>query len=154
MLKQKTITIQDGEDKGKQFLLTRMSAFKAEKWAMRAFLAMARNGVEVPDEVENMGFAALATMGVQAIASLRWEDAEPLLDDMQECIQIIPDPKTPTFARPLMDEDIEEVTTLLHLRKEVLGMHVNFTGLVNRSNSQQNGGSARKAKVVRPPQKP
>lgn len=150
MLKQKTITIPDGEDKGKVFLLTRMPSFKAEKWAMRALLAMARNGIEVPDDIESMGMAALAYMGVQAIASLRWEDAEPLLDEMRECIKIVPDPKAPTFSRDIIEEDFEEVATLLTLRKEVLRMHVNFTMNAGRLTFPQNGATKPKAKVVQP----
>lgn len=114
-----------GRDAGKQFLLTEMSAIKAEKWATRALLAMGR---EIPDEIRTAGMAAMAVLGLRTMLSMKWEDAEPLLDEMLTCIQIIPDPKkNPTFLRKLEEVDIEEVKTLLDLRLEVFALHTDFS---------------------------
>jgi len=48
-----TVTIgpDGGRDAGKQFQLTEMAAAQAERFAAKAFLALARNGVEVPGDL-------------------------------------------------------------------------------------------------------
>lgn len=92
--KEKFITIDgQGRDNGKVFHLTEMSASHAEWWAMRAIMAMGRGGVELPDDVRSMGMAALALEGLKALSKIPPEEARPLLDEMMECIQFVPDPK-------------------------------------------------------------
>lgn len=117
----------DGRDKHKRFLLTEMPAMQTEKWAWRAFLAMARAGVEVPDDIRNAGVAGIAIMGFQALQRVAFDDLEPLLDEMMGCIAVIRDPKHPDVTQPLMDGDIEEVKTILELRWEVFELHVGFS---------------------------
>lgn len=122
-----TITIEaEGRDKGKAFLLTEMPASRAEKWGARALLALMRGGVEIPDEIASLGLAGLAVVGVKALGGLDWELAEPLLDEMFACIQIVPDASRPQVVRGLVEDDIEEVKTRLFLRKEILNMHIEF----------------------------
>lgn len=126
-----TITIDaEGRDKGKTFLLTEMPASKGEKWAVRALLALARGGIEVPENIAGLGLAGIAIIGVQALSGLEWELAEPLMDEMFACIQIIPDATRPQVVRGLVEgtgsDDIEEVKTRIMLRKEILALHVEF----------------------------
>lgn len=45
-LKTRQITIENGRDKGRVFLITEMSAAHADNWAMRALLALANSGAE------------------------------------------------------------------------------------------------------------
>jgi hypothetical protein len=119
------LTIEDeGRDQGKIYVLTEMPARQAEKWAGKALTALTRAGAELPDDVLTAGMAGLAMMGVQALSEIRWEDVEPLMDEMFECIQIQPDPTKPTVVRKLVEDDIEEVLTLFRLRKEILSLHV------------------------------
>lgn len=119
------LTIEDeGRDKGKVFVLTEMPARQAEKWAGRTLLALTQAGAELPDDVLTAGMAGFAMMGVQALAGLKWEGVEPLMDEMLECIQIQPDPAKPDVVRKLFDGDVEEVLTLIRLRKEILNLHV------------------------------
>lgn len=132
MRKTKIVEIKaEGRDKGKFFKLTEMPAFQAERWAMRAFLALAKSGVEVPDNLSEMGMAGLATLGLQALSGVSFEDAQPLLDEMMNCVSVVPNPQNPDFVRPLLinrpeGEDIEELTTLFELRKEVAQLHMGF----------------------------
>ena len=119
-----------GRDQNKTFLLTEMSAFAAERWAMRAFLALARSGVDIPEEIETAGMAGLALVGVRAFAGVAYDDLAPLLDEMMTCVQMVPDPARPQVVRPLFGEDdVEEVATLLELRREVFGLHVDFSAV-------------------------
>jgi hypothetical protein len=121
----------EGRDKGKRFLVTEMPALKAERWAFRALLALAHSGVEMPDDAKNAGMAAIAHAGLKALNNLDFEEARPLLDEMWTCVSIIPDPKNPDFVRPLMmhemeGDDLEEISTVLHLRERIFRLHTDF----------------------------
>ena len=106
MRKTKTVTVHiKGRDEGKQFLLTEMPASRIEKWAARALLAVAHSGVEVPEEVTGAGMAALAVVGLRALSGVSFAEAEPLLDEMMGCVQIIPDPAHPAIVRRLSPDE-------------------------------------------------
>ena len=119
------VTISDaGRDLGKVFILTEMPASKVEKWAARAILALCKSGFDVPD---GAGMEFIAVAGLKALGGLNFFDAEPLLDEMMECVQIRPDPSKPNVVRALIEDDIEEVKTRLQLRAEVFTLHTNFS---------------------------
>ena len=124
--KELTYTAEDGRDKGKIFYIQEMPAAKAERWAMRALLALMKSGVDIGDGFEKLGMAGMAEVGLRAVAGLEWSVAEPLLDEMMECVQFIPDKKKLNLRRGLVEEDIEEVQTRLKLRMEVWKLHVDF----------------------------
>lgn len=117
----------DGRDKSKVFRLTEMPAAQAEKMAVRALLAMAKSGVDVPEDVVGMGLMGLVAIGVRALRHVEFADLEPLLDELMGCVQVVPDRQKPQFARPLMPDDVEEVRTYLTLRKALLELHVGFS---------------------------
>jgi hypothetical protein len=133
------ITIEaEGRDRGKVFRLREMPATQAEKWAARAFLAIAKSDVDLPvseEEVRQLGMAGIAALGFKALAGVTFAEAEPLMDEMFACIQIIPDPQKPAVVRALVEDDIEEIDTRLTLRKEVFQLHVNFSLPAAPSNS-------------------
>lgn len=132
----KVVTIAaDGRDKGKQFLVTEMAADAAERWAWRFSFALLRAGADVPEGTIEAGMAGLqkalprlAVYGLRSMAGLRFEDVEPLLADMMACVQFkapgadLLFPVTGTGAT-----QIEEVSTLLVLRYEVLQLHLGFS---------------------------
>jgi hypothetical protein len=125
------VTINDrGEDKN--FLITEMSAIDAEDWAMELFFAMANAGVEVPDNLTEMGFAGIAALGLQALGKIPYEQVKPLLKRMMDCVQIMPNPADDRVVRPLLDSDIEDVQTRLKLRKEVFALHTDFLKAANQ----------------------
>lgn len=131
-----TITISDeGRDRGKTFILREMSAYQAERWAMRALLALARSGFDVPDNFMSLGLAGIAAIGMRALGGMSFEDAEPLLNEMMDCVMIVPDPARPQVSRALVEDDIEEVATRLKLRMEVFNLHTSFLQAVARSTS-------------------
>ncbi len=128
MRKTAVITIDSqGRDNGKTFLLREMPASQAEKWAMRAFLGLAKSGVEIPENISEAGMAGIATLGFRALSGITFDLLEPLLDEMFECVSVIPDPSRPQVVRALIEDDIEEVGTRLRLRKEVFALHVDFS---------------------------
>ena len=125
----KIVTITDeGRDKGKTYLLTEMPASQAEEWATRALLLAAQSGADIPADIRDIGMQAIAIAGVQTIlGGVKFQDVKPLLAEMFQCVMIIPDLKKSSFARPLIEDDIEEVGTRLHLRDEVLSLHLGFS---------------------------
>lgn len=116
----------EGRDKGKVFVLTEMPASKAEKWAIKAVSAMVAAGVDVPDGIDLQGMAGLAQVGISAFSKIPFEQAEPLLDEMFECIEIAPDAKNRSVVRRLVEDDIEDVATRFKLRMELFKLHLGF----------------------------
>ncbi|BBT89459.1 hypothetical protein ACEV6G_08370 [Enterobacter ludwigii] len=120
-------TVEDkGRDNGKKFYIREMSATQAEWWAIRAILAMANNGINLPDNLSDMGMAGMAKVGLEMVAKIPPEDARPLLDELMKCVQAVPNPDDQSIKRPLIDDDTEEVITRLKLRGEVFKLHVDF----------------------------
>jgi hypothetical protein len=125
--KQLMITVdKKGRDIGKVFLINEMPASQSEKWAARCFFAMAKSGVEIPENIAESGLAGIAALGIKALGGVNFDDAEILLNEMFRCISIVPDPLKQNIVRGLIDDDIEEIGTRLMLRKEVFNLHVSF----------------------------
>lgn len=108
-------------DHGKRFLITEMSAYAAEKWAMRLTLAMSKAGIDVPEGATTWG-AILAYGAMRGLGGISWAEAEPLLDEMWACVQIVEEVAT---RKPTI-EDVEELQTRLMLRREVFDLHAGF----------------------------
>jgi hypothetical protein len=116
----------EGRDKGKLFSITEMPASQAEEWALRALFLAMQSGVEIPDELASAGLAGLATIGIKALAKIPFDLAKPLFDQLMACVQIVPDRTNQQFTRGLIEDDIEEITTRLQLRKAALMLHIDF----------------------------
>lgn len=124
MRHERRITIEDeGRDKGKTFLLTEMSAVNAEKWAIKAMLAIGRAGIDIPADVMDQGMAGLVATGISHVMRVPYDLAEPLLDEMFTCVKLV---TSAGVVRNLMEQDIEEVRTRIKLRKEVWNLHTDF----------------------------
>lgn len=115
-----------GRDFGKVFLLTEMPAAAGERWATRAFLALAEHGIEMPDGLAQSGLAGIAQYGFGLIGKLPFETAMILMDEMFACVTIIPNPSSPNIVRNLVEDDIEEIATRIKLRVAVFKLHVPF----------------------------
>lgn len=124
-------------DSGKKFLITEKPAIQAEKWGWRAILMLKGSGVAIPDNVQGLGMVGVAILGLNAFlqGTIRFEDLEPLLDELLTCVKIIRDPRHEDVATELMVEvDIQEVRTITGLRSEVLELHTNFSPAAGLSN--------------------
>lgn len=131
----------DNRDKGKVFLLREMSAFDAEWWAIRALIVMGNSGVTLPQGVLESGMQGLAFMeqtkgvasalfaiGLRMLPGVNPRELKPLLDEMRSCIFYQP-PGNHT-AQALEDGllcQVEEISTLLKLRADVLELHLGFS---------------------------
>ena len=79
--------------------------------------------------------AGLASFGINLITKLDYDIAEPLLNEMMECVQI---DMGNGIVRKLVEgegADIEEVKTRLLLRKAVLELHMGFSFAANQLTS-------------------
>ena len=124
-LKTKQITIENGRDKGRVFLITEMSAAHADNWAMRALIALANGGVDLGNLSPQQGMMGMAGVALDALGRLKADDAIPLLNELLDCVQIIPEGGKPRQLN--MDfNDVEDFTTLWRLRKEVFALHTDF----------------------------
>lgn len=128
--KESTFIAESGRDKGKQYLITEMPATQAEYWAFRTLLAVGNAGIEIPEELASQGMAGLLAVGYMNLLKIPFESAKPLLDEMMLCVQYVP---SANIKRPLIEDDIEEVTTRLQLRKEVWNLHMDFFLTENES---------------------
>jgi hypothetical protein len=131
--KTKTVQIEgEGRDQGKVFFLTELPSSQIEEWASRALFAMMNCGVEVPDDLLKAGLAGLMAIGIKSLSKVPYEMAKPLLDEIMSCVAIIPDPRQPAVKRgymgvgPMIEDDIEEVSTRLILKKSVFDLHMDF----------------------------
>jgi hypothetical protein len=122
-----TITA-EGRDKGKVFILTEMPADQAERWAIRALLALTKSGVELPDDALTAGMAGLAAVGVRALAGLNYDDAGPLLDEMLTCAKLEHSPGQPPLPLTVGGVcQVEEVSTFWKIRMALLTLHTGFS---------------------------
>ena len=118
----------EGRDKGKTFLLTEMAATKAEDWAIRVMLALGHANVELPDGALQLGMASLAEIGLKKLFAVNAADIKPLLAELMECVEFIPNPQKPQvkLGYPMYESQVEEVSTLLELRRAIFELHTSF----------------------------
>lgn len=122
---------EENRDHNKVFRITEMPASQAEKWAMKAFVALMKGGTEVTPDIEQSGMAGIAFLGKSAITGLSFDDLEPLMDEMFTCVMFVPDLENhPELVIPLVENHIEEPDTRLKLRREVFNLHVDFSKVV------------------------
>lgn len=114
-------------DAGKSYFVKEMPATQAERWAFRVVQALIRTGAEVSDYIAGAGMAGLAHIGLRAFANMPYHEATDLMDEMFQCITIIRDKSHPEMTFPLLEEDIEEVSTRFLLRTEVFELHTGFS---------------------------
>ncbi len=124
-----TVPDDNGEDSGKQFEISRMPALKAHDWAVRGLLALSRAGVEMPENIQNIGLAGIAMFGFRSLGKVQFEEAQGLLGQLRACARYIPDPVAhPEIKRAINDQtnDIEEFATYFLIEKEVFDFHTGF----------------------------
>lgn len=117
----------NNRDSGKIFILTEMPARRVEVWAQKLIFILSKSGVEIPDNLRDAGIYGVFVMGMHMLANSSIEELQPLLDEMLTCVRLQPDKAHPEFTRDLIEDDIEEVKTLLILRAKILELHTGFS---------------------------
>ena len=111
------IVEEEGRDKGKEFLITEMSAWDADALAQDIFRAMGdSNYSSIPADVIAMGCAGLATVGSSVISSSSPEVARQLRDRLMSTVEIIITHEGKRQKRKVDGYlDFEEVSTIRSL---------------------------------------
>lgn len=121
-------------DNGKTFVLTEMDAYAGQDWALRALLALAASGVQLPDGALQTGMAGLAGFGVAALMQAPYGALRPLLDEMLAQAKYAHkpnDPKHPlTPISPGPNCPIEEIKTFLTIQMALVKLHTGFSPTV------------------------
>lgn len=121
-LKTITVTIHEGRDAGKVFRITEIPAKKAENWILRAVFGLGRAGVEIPPEILTLGAAPIAFAIATQVNKLPSRLGVRLADELMQSVLRVED----TIDRSLVDLDIEDLSTRLRLKKEVLKLTFGF----------------------------
>lgn len=138
MLKEKTITLQDGDNE-LTVVIKQMSALKLERFINRAAILIARaTGKAYGRDGINTIISALSGSDgdslfdrlVEILGGLDYEEVEPLYNELMECCSIIPDPSNPTFRNActpqLLEAQVESPMTLYKMRAEAVKVNFSF----------------------------
>lgn len=121
----------ENRDAGKSFLLTEAPALVAEEWGLRALMALGTSGFIVPQEMADAGLIGAAIVGYQAFMGAKQSEVLPLWREMlPACVQYkapAKDMQGADILMPWAPGYIEEVSTLLTLRQQLLELHTGFT---------------------------
>ncbi|WP_370607636.1 hypothetical protein [Citrobacter meridianamericanus] len=118
----------EGRDKGKEFLITEMSAWDADSLAQDIFRAMGdSNYSSIPPDVIAMGCAGLATVGLSVISASSPEVARQLRDRLMSTVDIIITNDGKRQQRKVNGSlDFEEVSTIRSLLDKVFQVNFDF----------------------------
>jgi hypothetical protein len=135
-------------DAGKSFLITETSAVQAEEWGLRAIMALGTSGFVVPQEMADAGLIGLALLGYSAFMGASEAAVLPLWREMlPTCVQYKAPLESASGADILMPWSpslVEEVSTLLLLRKQIVELHTGFT-LAELAQKLRQASSARQS---------
>lgn len=122
------IVEEEGRDKGKEFIITEMSAWDADTLAQDIFRAMGDSEFsEIPADVIAMGCAGLATIGMSVISASSPDVARQLRDRLMSTVDIVITNEGTRQQRKVKGElDFEEVSTIRKLLDKVFKVNFDF----------------------------
>lgn len=127
--KEITFIVEDeGRDKGKEFVITEMSAWDADTMSQDIFRAMGDSDFAgIPPDVIAMGCAGLATVGLSVISASSPEVAKNLRDRLIDTVDIVITTDKTTNRRKVNGTlDFEEVATIRTLLDKVFQVNFSF----------------------------
>lgn len=118
----------NNRDKGKEFIITEMSAWDADTLAQDIFRAMGEsNYTSIPADVIAMGCAGLATVGLSVISASSPDVARTLRDRLMATVEVVISHEGQRQQRPVKGEiDFEEVATIRTLLDKVFQVNFDF----------------------------
>ncbi|EMY4690300.1 TPA: hypothetical protein ACPZRY_004353 [Yersinia enterocolitica] len=129
--KQITYTVEDeGRDKGKEFIITEMSAWDAEELSEEIYRAMGHGEFNsLPADVVSMGVAGLATVGVSVLAAAPASVSRPISDRILSTVEIVITNEGKDITRSIKPLDFEEISTIRTLKDKVFELNFGFLSL-------------------------
>lgn len=135
MIATKDVTIEDGTDAGKTFIVKQMPLLRGDRWANRVALALCKSGVDIgglttTDESGNAVFRGLLDMvgvvniALKALGGVDDAVAQSLLDEVMQDVRF----RLPGGSdRPVVIEsDITSISTLWKIRIESIKVNLDF----------------------------
>lgn len=118
----------NNRDKGKEFIITEMSAWDADSLAQDIFRAMGdANYTSIPADVIAMGCAGLATVGLSVISASSPDVAHTLRDRLMNTVEIVVTHDGKRNQRKVNGSiDFEEVSTIRTLLDKVFKVNFDF----------------------------
>ncbi|CAH5458195.1 TPA: hypothetical protein N0X70_001580 [Enterobacter roggenkampii] len=121
------VVTDENRDKGKEFIITEMSAWDAEELAQDLFRSMGEtNFTGIPPDVTTMGCAGLATIGINVLSAASPEVARTLRDRLMATVQIVITHDGGRQIREVKPIDFEEVSTIRTLLDKVFKVNFEF----------------------------
>ena len=140
-LKEIDVTITEGRDSGKTFRIKEWPALRTEHWIMRAVFGLGRAGVELPPEILSLGAAPTAYAIASQVMKMPSRLGVKLADELMECVTIV----EPKATRSLVENDIEDFSTRLWLKGQVLKLTFGFfLPAASPTSTPEKGGGAGK----------
>lgn len=131
----KDVTIDEGPDAGKTFIIKKMSLLDGDKWANRVALALCKSGVDISglttyDESGSVVFRGMLDMvgvvpvALKALGGVEEDKALGLLAELIQGVKI----RLPNGSeRPaILESDITSISTLWKIRIESLKVNLDF----------------------------
>ncbi|HDZ8861671.1 TPA: hypothetical protein RUX24_003841 [Yersinia enterocolitica] len=129
--KQITYIVEDeGRDKGKEFIITEMSAWDAEELSEEIYRAMGHGEFNsLPADVVAMGVAGLATVGISVLAAAPASVSRPISDRILSTVEIVITNEGKDITRVIKPIDFEEISTIRTLKDKVFELNFGFLSL-------------------------
>ena len=135
MITTKDVAVEDGPDKGKVFVIEKMSLSKGDRWANRVALALLRSGVEISGltktgdngQLEFKGLidmVGILEIVLKALGGVDDRVAQGLLDELMDNVKLrLPGGSTRSLV---VDSDISCINTLWKIRIESIKVNLDF----------------------------
>lgn len=122
------IVEEEGRDKGKEFIITEMSAWDADTLSQDIFRAMGdSNYTGIPPDVIAMGCAGLATVGLSVLSASSPDVAHKLRDTLMSTVDIVLTHEGQRNQRKVNGAlDFEEVSTIRAVMDKVFQVNFDF----------------------------
>ena len=121
------VVMDENRDKGKEFIITEMSAWDADELAQDIFRAMGDSDFSaIPADVIAMGCAGLATVGLSVLSAASPDVSRNLRDRLLQTVQIVITQEGRRQVRQVKPIDFEEVSTIRTLMDQVFRVNFDF----------------------------
>ncbi|QCE34705.1 hypothetical protein FAI40_04695 [Acetobacteraceae bacterium] len=119
--------VETGDDAGKQFFITKMPTFKADKWAQHLVKTLAAAGSALLPSLEKYPVQGLEQLAIVFFGRMNLEDLEKIFDGLLQCVQVKrKSEKAEGEITPLREGDIEDAMTFVNLRVKAFELHTDF----------------------------
>lgn len=116
-----------GRDLGRVFILTELDSWSALILTAKIAHALTISGINVPEIAKNP--EGLAEGGIRLMTYIAPSVAEPILNELRECVTVLPPRAKPgSLAQPLIPENQpHEIRTWFTLLTKLYYLHLGFS---------------------------